>query len=346
MTTSRASRDVVAIGASAGGVEALKALVGRLPADLPAAVLVALHLPATARSFLVDILARHSRLPVVQALEGLPVVPGQVVVARPDAHLLVLEDQIVLGHGATENGARPSHDAMLRSVALARQERSVGVVLTGLLDDGAAGLRVVHRYGGACLVQDPDDAEFPSMPRSALRAVPEAVALPLDALAKEVVRAVTEPRALRPVVPEEDHSRDLAELRSAIGTPEEMAGTDRPGVPSPYACPDCHGVLNTIPDDRLLRFRCRTGHAWTAESLIAQQDSEVEEALWTALRVLEERADISQRLADQSAEGRRDWSREHFARRADEALRSASLLRSVLSRESDLSVLPTAAGEP
>jgi two-component system, chemotaxis family, protein-glutamate methylesterase/glutaminase len=332
----------VAVGASAGGVEALKTLVAALPGDLPATVLVALHLPASSRSFLADILARSCALPVRQGRPDMPLVAGEVVVAHPDAHLLVVDDRIVLGSGPRENGSRPSHDAMLRSAALARRSRVVGAVLTGLLDDGAAGLHLVERYGGHCLVQDPAEAEFPSMPTAALRAVPTALSLPLRALAEEVVRAVAEVPPAEPQVPEEQWQRDLAELQSALGRSPVLPDGSPAGDPSPYACPDCHGVLNTVPDPGVLRFRCRTGHAWSAESLVAQQDDDVEEALWTALRVLEERAEMSRRLAEMAVANGREWSQEHFLSRASDADRSAGLLRAVLRRESASPTAPAA----
>ena len=336
-------RDLVVVGASAGGVEALKTLVAALPGDLPASVLVALHLPASARSYLADILARAGRMPVRQARPDLPLVPGEIVVAHPDAHLLVVHDHVVLGTGPKENGSRPSHDAMLRSAALARRSRVIGAVLTGLLDDGAAGLHIVERYGGLCLVQDPAEADFPSMPKAALRAVPTARSLPLRALAEEVVRAVAEVPPADPMVPEEQWQRDLAELQSALGRSPVLPDGSPTGDPSPYACPDCHGVLNTVPDPGVLRFRCRTGHAWSAESLVAQQDTDVEEALWTALRVLEERAEMSRRLADLATTNGREWSQEHFLSRASDADRSAELLRAVLRRESTQPAVPTTA---
>ena len=339
-------RDLVVVGASAGGVEALKTLTSRLPADLPAAVLVALHLPASARSYLPDILARTCPMPVRQARSGMALVPGEVVVAHPDAHLLVVEDRIVLGRGPRENGSRPSHDAMLRAAALARGTRVVAAVLTGLLDDGAAGLHVVQRYGGHCLVQDPDEADFPSMPTAALRAVPDARCLPLRALAEDVVRAVNEVPPPEPVVSEQQWQRDLAELESALGRSPVMPDGSPTGEPSPYGCPDCHGVLNTVPDSTVLRFRCRTGHAWSAENLVAQQDGDVEEALWTALRVLEERAEMSRRLAEMATTAGRGWSQEHFVGRAEDASRSAELLRAVLRREADQPTLPTTSSGP
>ncbi len=340
MTTSTPpARDLVVVGGSAGGVEALKTFVAGLPADLPATVLVGLHLPTTARSHLADILQRRCSLEVVQAEDGHPLKTGQVVVATPDSHLLVVDDAVVLGRGARENGSRPAHDAMLRAAALARGPRVVGVVLTGLLDDGAAGLRTVARYGGACLVQDPETAEFSSMPRAALAAEPSARSFPLHQLAGEVVRLVTDPaQPTRPdsAVDEELRTRDLAELQSALGRSPTLPDGSSPGFPSPYSCPDCSGVLNEVPDEGVLRFRCRTGHAWTGESLVAQQDDGVETALWMALRVLEERAEMSRRLADHAREGRRDWSSDHFTRRAEEADRSAELLRRVLRGEDDL----------
>ena len=346
MTEPSQVRDLVVIGASAGGVEALKTVTSDLPADLPATVLVGLHLPASARSYLPEILARTCALPVRQARQGMPLVPGEVVVAPPDAHLLVVDDAVVLGRGPHENGSRPAHDAMLRSAALARGPRVVAAVLTGLLDDGAAGLHVVHRHGGLCLVQDPADADFPSMPTAALRAVPDARSIPLRALAEAVVRAVDEVAPPPPDVPEEVWQRDLAELQSALGRAPIMPDGSPAGEPSPYGCPECHGVLNTVPDSTVLRFRCRTGHAWSAESLVARQDGDVEDALWTALRVLEERAEMSRRLAGMATEAGRGWSEEHFLHRAEDADRSASLLRAVLRREAEQPTLPTTATRP
>lgn len=332
--TTGARVDLVAVVASAGGVEALKVFLSLLPADLPACVLVALHLPKDARSVLTEILRRVSGPAVALAQDGVLLEPGLVLVAPPDNHLLVRDGRVLLGRGPTENGHRPSHDAMLRAVALEAGPRAVGVVLTGLLDDGAAGLAAVHRYGGRCFVQDPDDADFPSMPLAALEAVPDARRAPLAALAHEVVLATEDDHVSDvPDVSDSQRVLDVVEVRSAErGTPQLPDGST-PGTPSQFSCPDCHGVLNGVPDHGITRFRCRTGHAWTAESLAAVQQEQVEEALWVALRVLEERADLSHRLSEQAVRERRDWSGEHHARRAQEAGRSAALIRGVLARE-------------
>jgi len=327
-------RDLVVVGASAGGVEALKTFVRGLPHDLPATVLVALHLPADGQTVMADILRRRCKLLVKDAVDGDPLEPGTVVVAQPDAHLLVVDGHVVLGRGARENGHRPSHDAMLRSAALSHGTRAVGVILTGLLDDGAAGLRLVERYGGACLVQSPEDAEFPSMPQHALEAVPRARQLRVADLPEEVVRVV-HGDSVPPVpeVPDDLRALDLVELRSALGEPPVTADGTPLGTPSTYGCPDCHGVLNEVHDGGTVRFRCRTGHAWTAESLLAEQGVQVEDALWTALRILEERVQMSHQLAEVAESQGRGWSAEMFRQRAAEADGSAEALRSLLLRQ-------------
>jgi two-component system chemotaxis response regulator CheB len=179
---------LVAVVASAGGVEALVRLLSSLPSDLDATVLVQLHVSAGSSSLLAQVLSRRSTLPVVAAEDGMPLKPATVVVAVPDRHLLVARGAVVLEDSPPERGHRPSHDLLLGSVAVSVGPRATGVVLSGLLSDGAEGLRQVRRHGGACLVQD--DAEFPDMPRNALRAVPDAEAFPLDQLPQEIVRAV------------------------------------------------------------------------------------------------------------------------------------------------------------
>lgn len=216
--------DLVAVAASAGGVGALTVLLASLPAQLPAAVLVALHLPPDGRSMLAQILRRAAPLSVLVAEHGAPLLPGYVYVGNPDSHLLVRGGRVLLGQGPPENGHRPSHDAMLRSVALAAGPRAVGVVLTGLLHDGAAGLAAVARYGGTCLVQDPNDCEFPSMPLAALESVPTARQLPLLELAAGVVRAVWErPLELGTADDPQQRALDLVELHCRTGRAPDRA---------------------------------------------------------------------------------------------------------------------------
>lgn len=324
------SRNLVVVGGSAGGVEALKRVVSALPADLPATVCVTLHLASGSPSLLPSILARSAQIQVEPATDGAPLLPGVVYVALPDAHMVVLDDHVRLARGARENGNRPSLDVLLRSAALAHGTGVTGVVLTGMLDDGTAGLAAVSRYGGACLVQDPAEAEFPSMPRNALKGTPAARALPLAGLVDEVVRIVSSDEIRTPEVSPEQRALDEAEVRSALGQDPLLPDGSLLGPPSPYSCPECGGVLNEMGVDGVLRFRCRVGHAYTAETLLHHQSGTVEDALWTALRALEEREDVSVRLARQAGEAGRDWSRLHFRRRAEDARRSADVLRTVL----------------
>ena len=337
-----AARDVLLLGGSAGGVAALRELVAQLPADLPATVLVVLHLPrAGGSSILPDILDRAGPLPARAARSGEELVPGQVLVAPPERHLVVSGGRVLLTTGPAENGYRPSVDVLFRSAALDLGPRVVAAVLTGNLDDGSAGLRAVSRYGGAAVVQDPDDAMFPGMPRNALAAVPDARCAPLSSLAAVLTELVKGPPAPAIDPPEELRARDELEVRSARGEDLGRGGDDRPGEPSAYTCPDCTGVLFGIEDGPVLRYRCRTGHAWSAEALSERQEQEVETALWMALRALEERSAMARDVAAAAERSGRAWSREHFSARAAEADRHAEVLRHLLVEDQ-----PDAAASP
>lgn len=322
-----AVHDLVVVGASAGGVAALVRLVGDLPADFPACVLVVLHLPRSgATSVLLAILARAAALPVRAAADQDPLTPGTILVAPPDRHLMVLTDRLVLARGPHENGHRPGVDPLFRSAAFALGSRVIGVVLTGNLDDGSAGLAVIHRYGGRTVVQDPSDASFPGMPSNALRAVPTAQTRPLEEVGA-LLRELAAVPAPGPVdVPAELEHLTRREVVSALGVALGPASQAHPGTPSPYACPDCAGVLFELAGDHD-RFRCRVGHAWSGESLIDEQGSAVQRALWMALRAVEERTALTRQVAESAAKAGRTWSADHFTRVSVEAGRHAEVLR-------------------
>lgn len=332
--TSPTQRDLVVAGGSAGGVEALKRFVTALPADLPATVCVTLHLASGSTSLLPSILARRAAVRVRAAEDGAPLEHGVVYVSQPDSHLVVVDDHVMLGTGARENGNRPSLDVLMRSAAVARGPRVVGAVLTGMLDDGSAGLARVARYGGVALVQDPAEAEFPPMPRNALASTPLARALPLDALVQEVVRLVSENRGAGPDVSGPERERDEAEVRGALG-PSALPDRNTIGLPTPYSCPDCGGVLNSVDELGLLRLRCRVGHAFSADTLMHSQGDTIADALWTALRALDERRETAERLSNQADGTGRAWSRAHFRLRAEQARRSANVLREMLAERAD-----------
>ncbi len=318
------SPGVVAVGASAGGVEALAAFVGGLAPDTPYPVLVVLHVPASAPSVLARILDRSGPLDAVSATDGDPLEPNRVHVAVPDRHLLVDDHRIQLAEGPTENGYRPAINALFRSVALSFGPRAIGVILSGVLDDGVQGAAAIRTRGGTVIAQRPDDALYPTMPQSALDAGAvdhQAAATDIGALLTKLAdRAIEEPHM------EPDHTMEL-ENRIAMGTrfavPVDGATL---GPPSGYTCPDCNGSLMEL-DSR--RYRCRVGHAWTADALLDARDDEAEGALWIAVRSLQEKAHLSRRLADAVGPGP---LHDRYLRNAREADRALEVLGRRLAR--------------
>jgi two-component system chemotaxis response regulator CheB len=292
------THDLIVVGASAGGVEALMQLARDLPADLPAAVCVVLHIPPDAASALPQILTRVGQLPALHPQDGAALEPGRIYIAPPDLHLLVARGRLHTVHGPRENRSRPAVDPLFRSAARAYGPRVVGVVLTGALDDGTAGLLAIKRAGGVAIVQDPDDALFPSMPSSALRYVPVDYNLPLASIAPTLARLAHEPiveSGGAAMARQPDFDTQMEDLARAA-----LEDDERPGEPSPFGCPECGGVLWEREQGALARYRCRVGHAYSVETLLAAQADAYEAALWSALRALEEKAQLTRRLVERA----------------------------------------------
>jgi two-component system chemotaxis response regulator CheB len=319
-------RDLIVVGASAGGVEALVTLVSGLPADLRAAVLIALHIPARGHSALAQILDRSGPLRVSQAVEGDALEQGRVLVAPPDRHLIVYDGRVTLSRGPQENGHRPAVDVLFRSAAAARGARLVAVVLSGALDDGAAGMVAVKLRGGIGICQDPGDALHPGMPRSAAQAAEVDHVLPVAQIPALLTKLVSEQ------VVSGDPAPNLMRMEVAMAglDADAMQQPDRPGVPAGLSCPDCNGSLFELREGGLTRLRCRVGHAWSPESLVAQQSAAYETALWTALRTLEEKAALTLNLAEHAFDRGHRITGERFRQEAAEAHRSAELLRELI----------------
>jgi two-component system chemotaxis response regulator CheB len=317
-----AQRDIVVMGASAGGVETLAELVSGLPAEFPAAIFVVLHLLPTANSVLPEILDRAGPLAAETARSGEGIDRGRIYVAPPDRHLLLLPNRVRLSNGPRENGHRPALDPLFRSAARAYRERVIAVVLSGSLDDGTAGLRLVKRMGGATVAQDPDDALYRSMPASAVangaadRVAPLAE---LPALLSELVDTPIEMVAgPRPGVEE----LDAAE-------PDRSDDDPTAGDLTGLTCPECGGALwEHLDPDGYVRFKCHVGHAYSPSTLETAQSEGLEMAMWSALRTLEERGDLFRRLARRSGMS----SRHRFDAKAEEVAHHADLLRQSIVR--------------
>jgi len=321
------TRDVIVLGASMGGIEALSCLVEGLDPGLPAALLVVQHTSTESPGMLAQILNGRGPLPAVHAENGMPLRPGHIYVAPPNRHLLVREDQMRVVFGPRENRTRPAIDPLFRTAAVNLRSRVVGVVLTGLLGDGAAGLLAIHRCGGLALVQDPEDAAHPDMPLNALQAVPTARRVPLAELPTLLARIVREPAPEPPPVPEA--------LRIEVRLTERAMATDDwnqiPGSPTRYTCPECQGAIQRIEEDGLVRFRCRVGHAYSPDDLLGAKAKTVEDTLWVALQTLEERAQMLENMAQDDR--LRGWHRSPGGReqRARETRMHAERLRELLS---------------
>ena len=329
--------DIVVVGFSAGGIEPLLRLVGALPADFPGAVCIVHHFPPQSISALPNILQRASALRVAQAVDGEPIVPGRIYVARPDQHLLLTGGRIRLTNGPREQGHRPAIDPLFRSAARTYGPRVAGVILSGTLDDGTVGLIEIKARGGLALVQQPEEAAYPGMAMSALRNVPVDHVAPARELAAILDRLAREDDAEGEPLPAEPY-RDLAAGGSEAPDPAVagLAALRNPtalGRPSPMVCPECGGVLFEREQDDYLHFRCHVGHAFSEEALFASQARALEGTLWSAVRALEEKAELSRRLAEQCGQRGLHLAVTQFEGAAREAELGSNMLRQTLLKE-------------
>jgi len=326
-----AVRKRIAMGASAGGVETLTRLVSGLPGGLDAAVLVTLHVSPTGSSVLPSILGRAGPLRATHARDGEELEPSRIYVAPPNHHLLVADGHLRLSHGPRENGHRPAVDPLLRTAGRAFGQDAIGVVLSGTLDDGAAGLLALRMAGGVGVVQDPDDALYPGMPRTAVVLARPEYVVPLDRLAPTLVELVA-----RPPDPDPQPKSKEENVES------QLEGTD-PGSPEPVpegthtglTCPECHGAMWEIRDGQLVQYRCRVGHAYGEQSYSAAQQASVEASLWAAMRALEERVALLRRISERIRD--RGASASHFTERIAIGDAQAAVLRQLLEQVGALS---------
>lgn len=333
---------VIVVGTSAGGLSALCWLLDGLPADIPATVLVVMHV-GPFESALPQLLSPHTSLPIRHALDFDKLEQGHILVAPPDSHMRVENSQVRLFGGPKENFSRPAIDPLFRSAAMAYREHTIGVVLNGDLDDGAVGLVAIKAYGGKTLVQDPSEASAPSMPMSALQQVDVDFCLPVSQLSQKLVELAREPSTTYLDVPPSWIGVEEQLLEQA---PIGLALLDEFAERSEFVCPECHGGLWEMKGSGPLHFRCHTGHAYSATLLATLQNQMTEEAAWAAIRALTEKAMLHQRLADISKKNGNAKANIEYEQMASQAYEHAEALKNMISRIANTTVDPTLSAPP
>nr|WP_189338485.1 chemotaxis protein CheB [Sphingobium sp. SCG-1] len=329
---------IVLIGSSAGGVDALRRLCAKLPTDFPTPIFIAQHVSPSARSILAELLDRVGPLKAVTPKDGDSIEPGKIYVAAPDHHMLLRRGRILMRRGPHENRTRPAVNPLFRSAAVAYGAKAIGVVLTGLLDDGTEGLIAIKAAGGTSVVQDPADAEWPSMPKNALLRDHVDHSVPLLDIPDLLGRLVRQPAGPDLPLPPEYAVEDRIAAQEIAVMDQD---TETPGAPSHISCPDCGGVLNQIDVQDEIRFRCQVGHAFTPLGLAAAQSDELERALSVATRTHRDRI----RLFDQMRSSARARGLPHAEARWISAAEDAGRMIQVLDEALSALKRPIADGE-
>ena len=329
-----AKKDIVVIGASAGGMGALETLVASLPTDLPAALFVVWHLAPGVKSVLPTVLNRAGPLPAANPKDGDAIRPGRIYVAPNDHHMLLERGYIRIAKGPKENRFRPAVDPLFRSAAYIYGSRVIGIVLSGALDDGTAGLWAIKLRGGTAIVQDPADAMHRSMPLSALENVEVDYKVPVAEIGALLGRLAREEAGPEPRVADAERDKMDAEVKIAREVDPRLEDILQYGELSPFTCPDCHGVLSMFRDGRIVRFRCHTGHGVSAATLLESSTTQVEERLMDAMRALDETIMLLNQLGEEYVKQGNTAAAEHCFNRARDAYeRSRPIRQAALNNE-------------
>ena len=328
-------RNIIVVGASAGGVEALINFVRALPKDFKASVFIVLHIPAYTRSFLPQILSQVTSLTVTSPEDGEKIKEGHIYVAPPDHHLLVEEGKVVVKKGPKENRFRPSIDALFRSAAYIYGSRVIGIILSGALDDGTSGLWSIKRLGGIAIIQKPSEAFFPEMPLNVMEYVKVDYELSVSDMGKLLEKLTTESVGSTPHIPAEE--KKLLKMEVTISTRDDAfeLGIINEGQLTSFTCPECKGALVKLKEGKLMRFRCHTGHAFTASALLAGITEVNEDILWQAMRGMEEGTILMRSIAKHFKESGENDAAEIFMKKAKETAKRARVIHdSVFTSES------------
>jgi len=326
-----AKRNIVVIGASAGGFDSLKKLVSGLPPDLEASIFIVWHLAPDMFGILPDVLNKCGTLTASNAVDGEQILPGHIYVAPPDRHLLLYEDRVRVTRGPKENLFRPAVDPLFRSAAYSYGDRVIGIILSGALDDGTAGLWTIKNRGGVAIVQDPQEAQMASMPKSAIREVDvdhivrvEEIGQLIAKLASEEVSGTRKNGII------DDESLTAKEIGVAAGDNAFASGLMEFGELSPFTCPECHGVLSRFTNDTRSRYRCHTGHAYSAESLLFAVTESIEDSLYNALRGMEENVMLLNHIGDHFAEMNNPKAAAQYFKRAKDTMGKITIIRKAI----------------
>jgi two-component system chemotaxis response regulator CheB len=321
-----AKRDIVVIGASTGGVEALQQLVELLPGDYPGVIFVVMH--TGPGSVLPEILSRAGKLRAVSAEHSVRYEPNCIYIAPPDRHLLINDGVMQLDAGPRENGSRPSIDPLFRSAARTHRERVAGVILTGKLDDGSAGLFAVKARGGLAIVQEPTEAASPDMPLNAMRNMTVDHCLPLAKIAALLTKIASDENGS-----DEVSSDAMKEERSDLVDPPELMKSPPPNETQiPLACPECSGALYETKEGEIAHFMCHVGHSFSPMALSEAHKEVLERALWTAVRTLNERVMMHRQFLRRERNASEEILFRRFQESAAGAERDVELLRDIISR--------------
>lgn len=325
---------IIVIGASAGGFEAMKTIVKNLPADFQTPVFIVWHMSPDIRGILPQVLNKENKIHAAHAYNNERIKPNRIYIAPPDHHLLVEKDKVLVTHGPKENRFRPAVDPLFRSAAYAYGNGVIGVILSGALDDGTAGLWAIKHYGGTAIVQDPLDAEVSSMPENAMRQVHVDYCVGASEIANLLVRLSREEVNKNTTVMKDEQTKK--EIAIAIGENALKEGVLGFGELSPLTCPECQGVLVRLQNDQIIRYRCHTGHAYSADTLLEAITERIESSLYSAIRGMDESSLLLNHLGDHLAETNQPKLAAVYFKKAREAQEKSTLVRTAVLRNQEL----------
>ena len=318
---------IVVIGTSAGGFHALTEVISQLTEEMDAAFFVVMHLSRQGiGGYLVTQMQKYTNLTCREADENTEIKRGTIYFALPNKHLIIEDKRVKLGSGPQENRWRPSIDMLFRSGAVAFDGHTIGIVLTGMLDDGTIGMSAIKRCGGTCIVQDPNEAEYPDMPLSVLKQIDVDYCIPLSEMGSTISTILATKKIVNTDIPP-DLVLEVNLSKNGVGTIDDMRELGNNTV---FSCPDCGGVLFELEHDVPMRYKCHTGHSYTLKDYLAKQFKNIESSLWVALRSLEERRKLLAQLAEKNRQKGLHRSASDFEAKIEELKGHVDNLKQVL----------------